>query len=250
MRLPKTFVPNKKLDGKVERLIEKSAIKTFNPETVSLLLEEYKNIRFENQSFENLYEIGRELSKNFLYNIKDIEKVNDELIKAKSPNDGTHIPLAAIVNKIIMKNDEIKFNLDDQIISFLGVFLPRGTMFIKGSARYSLGANIYGGELIIEGNTGDWAGDNMKGGKIMIKGDAGEYLGRNMKKGEITVLGDAGGYSGYGMQGGKIIIKGDVGISTGYGMQGGEIHVDGEITNIYPDCRGKIYKKGRLLWPR
>ncbi len=66
---------------------------------------------------------------------------------------------------------------------------------------------------------------------LVVKGNAGFATGTRMEKGIIKIMGDAGKYIGGASEGGKI-------------------HVSGRIRSIGQDCEAKIYRKGKLIWPR
>jgi len=77
-----------------------------------------------------------------------------------------------------------------------------------------------------------------------------ECLGVYLKKGTLITEGSTGNWTGYNMKGGKIYIQKNAGKKTGYQMSGGEIHVEGEIEHISSSCKGKIYHRGELVWPK
>jgi len=73
-------------------------------------------------------------------------------------------------------------------------------------------------------------------------------LGAFLKKGTIVVNNDLGNGTGWCMTNGKIIVNGDVKTHTGFLMLDGELHISGDIKHIAPECHGKIYNKGKLVW--
>jgi len=206
MKLPKVFVPEKKLEKKVEMLSKE-------PEQLknNMLLESCKEYLIQEKKcndFMESYELAEKITKKINPDQKDLEHLS-ELIK--NEKKWLSIYFSALVNKIIDEDDIMTFNFYEQLCC-LGSYLEKGT-------------------LVIEGNTGTRTGFKMKGGNIQVQGNATHWTGLYM-------------------EGGIIHIQGNAGESTGWGMKDGEIHVDGKINHIDIFCRGKIYNKGELVWPK
>ncbi len=85
---------------------------------------------------------------------------------------------------------------------------------------------------------------------LTVKGNAGENAGEYMEDGVLTIKGNVGDNCGRLMKGGKIVIEGNTGKELGGDSEGGEIHVSGKIEGIDTYCKAKIYRRGKLVWPK
>ena len=105
--------------------------------------------------------------------------------------------------------------------------------------------------IVVEGDAGSNLGLKMEGGSILVTGDAGVKVGNSMNGGIITVKGDANSSPGSDMNGGTIIIDGDSGGAIGPVMNDAEIHFNGNYSGgVYPQSTGKIFHKGKKIYPR
>jgi len=183
------------------------------PKTIKKLLkncEIYIKEKEKDSRFNSLYKLSEELASEITYNKKDIEYLSQKITIEKNIILGFHF--SALVNKIIKANDTITLKFNNPLMG-LGFNLDKGKLTIIGDVENWTGYWMKGGEMCIQGSTKGWIGYNMKGGKIAIAED---MLGKWI----------------------------------GYEMKGGEIHVDGEIGDIYSACKGKIYQRGKLIWPK
>ena len=88
-----------------------------------------------------------------------------------------------------------------------------------------------------------------KGKRLVVEGDLGDFAGIALEGGELVVRGRVGNAAGAGMKAGKILIEGDAGHRTGEWMMGGEIRVEGTIASIGQVGFGRIFERGRQVYP-
>jgi len=239
MKLPKAFVNKKNYEKDVKRLLKKPKEKR-NPFVMEELLETSNialntvipNLNAGSIRYLDYYEKYAELASTIIYSKDDLEDLSKEIIANNSDFNRKLLGMymSALVNNIIGKEDKITLYSNERL-GYLGTYLAKGT-------------------LVLKGKTGFCAGYYMKGGNLKIEDSCYDFVGYKMSKGDITIECDAEGYLGCLMTGGKIMAEEDAGGSVGDLMQSGEIHVKGKIKDIAPTCRGKIYQKGRLIWPK
>jgi len=228
IKIPKTFVPKKDLKKDMKKLIEKPQ-KKVNISELELLIEScgYYTERRKGLDPDDSYIVGLRTADKLTYDKHCLE----ELSKRATMDDvWLGIYFSALFNKIIKENEIITLELEKSLIG-LGIYMKKGILVIEGDVKESVGGRMEGGEIYVKGNAGRGTGESMEGGEIHIE--------RNV-----------GIATGYKMIDGKIYIKGNAGDGTGEFMEGGEIHVDGDIYFIDPSCEGKIFNKGKQVWPQ
>ena len=151
---------------------------------------------------------------------------NIELFGAKAG-----LYLSALINCVQGEQVDLSVNGLEKKLSYLGAFLDRKKLTIRGDVAEALGFEMYGGEINLEGDAAIFAGFDMNGGIITIKGNAGAFVGSDMNDGTIYVKGPAGYNVGMRMKGGNIFLEGD------YVSLGAQT----------PDNKGKIYHRGNLI---
>lgn len=177
------------------------------------------------------YGTGFELIKKAKYTAKDVKDFSF-LLKRYERNrffESTGgLFLSAVINNSQESNLEVITGHFNQI-DCVG-YCNKKNLIIFGNAGYGVGHGCQEGLLRVVGNAGRWTGSSMDGGTLIVEGNTGDD-------------------TGWCMSGGKLIVKGNAGDHTGWHMSGGEIHVEGKIVSIGPDCLGKVYREGKLVWP-
>ena len=243
-----TAVRVSKKKGNLDRYEYKKGINASKTKTFFLLfedaLEEFKVNSFDYENFST----ASTLLKGVNYTIKDIEELCPILSQSYA-NETTSIGIfiSAAINKIIKETDTINLDFAGIEVNYLGYYLTRGNLIIKGSVGGYTGHSMQSGSITIHGNAGDWTGRSMKGGSIIVDGNAGKYTGDSMQSGSITIHGNAGDWTGDYMKGGSIIVDGNVDSFTGDSSKGGEIKVNGEIKGIGGNPKAAIFCKGKKV---
>jgi hypothetical protein len=206
------------------------------------------------------------------YTSKDIEKFSIQLAEFQNTEDFTfkagHF-LSALINKspesdfiihtrhLDVKIEHLGWSNTKNIViegdsgDLLASFMLKGRITVKGNSGMFTCYGMKKGEIVINGDSGPSLGWHMKGGEITVKGNTGTETGQGMTNGKIVICGNSGDFLGAHMRGGKIIVQGDTGIGTGIGMISGEIRIEGDCKSFDDNVkRGKIYHKGKLIFPR
>ncbi len=159
--------------------------------------------------------------------------------------------LSALINAGRGKNFEVITRHLSKKLYFIGLESDKNILVI-GDTGWQTGTRKYPGKLVIKGNTKGLTGAEMIcEGKIIVHGDVEENTGIGLRGGEIIVNGNVkGAGTGKSMRSGKITVNGTVDYSIGEEMTGGEIHVNGELAGIAKKCKGTIYQRNKLLWPK
>jgi len=180
-------------------------------ETIDLLLESCDEYLKEEEKYEYFTE-SYELGQE-LANRSNYNKKELEELSQKIIDKADYIGFyfSALVNKIIWEEKAITLYFAKELIG-LGACLEKGIFVIKGNTASRTGFEMKGGKLYVHGNTGRWTGAYMEGGELIISRNAGA--------------------------------------DTGFAMKDGKIHVKGEIESIHNSCKGKIYHRGELIWPK
>jgi len=232
MKLPQIFVPKKKSDKNIERLLEEPKQKE-NPHALEHLLkscEEY--FKFANSKhyfLKDSFSVSEEVASNLIYTKEDLEDLSQAVAVDGEDYIFLGVHFSTLVNKIIKEEDTITLRFKEKLL-YLGSYHGKGTLVIEQGSWNHVGYRMYGGKIIVQGNVEESTGEEMEGGEIVVQGDASDWAGQHMK-------------------GGKIHIEGDSGVTGSY-MIGGEIHVDGEISHLSEVCKGTIYNKGKKVWPK
>ncbi len=270
--------------GNLDRDEYKKCINASKTEAFFLLfedaLEEFKANSFIDENFST----ASTLLKGVNYTIKDIEELCPILSKSyANETNSIGIFISAAINKIIKETDTINLDFAGIEVNYLGYYLTRGNLIIKGSvggytghsmqsgsitihgnSGDATGRSMKGGSIIVDGNAGkytgdsmqsgsitihgnagDWTGNSMEDGSIIVDGNAGKYTGDFMQSGSITIHGNAGEYTGHSMEGGSIIVDGNAGNYVGIFSEGGEIKVNGEINGISNNAKAAIFCEGK-----
>jgi len=187
MRLPQTFIPEKKQN--INEILQEPK-EEINPNAIEELLKSCKKFleKEQNLPFSRCYELGEELANEIKYNKKDLEKLSQEItITEKDKYLGLY--LSALVNKIIKEKEMITLKLDKKW-DCLGAYLRKGILEIDSNIGNETGCEMTGGKIIIKGNAGYYTGSQVKNGELIIYGDTGEWTGLEMAYGEIYVEGE------------------------------------------------------------
>ena len=120
-------------------------------------------------------------------------------------------------------------NADD----YLGIEMTGGQINVRGNAADFVGANPPGGKY----------GTNH--GTIFIEGSAGYSLGRRMRRGTIVVKGSVGALCGWEMLAGTIVVFGSSGDHTGLDMKRGTIILAGETADSFQP--GSTFARGTQM---
>jgi len=248
MKLPKVFLKKKNHKKDVKRLMNPSEekINNFALEELMESCQEFSKNGPKLNEINTIYSLSMELIEGLKYDKKDLEKLSEKLVLIKEKtNMGFYF--SALVNNIIGDDDTITLSFEN-ILSYLGFCLEKGTLVIEGNTGYGTGWSMKGGLMVVEGYAGRNTGADMESGKLVINGDIiDEFLGFGMEDGEIVVNGNVHSLAGTHMKGGKITINGNTGNGVGFFMKGGEIHIKGHIGKVYYECEGKIYHRGKRI---
>ncbi|HIE03446.1 MAG TPA: hypothetical protein EYP61_01665 [Candidatus Latescibacteria bacterium] len=162
------------------------------------------------------YALAEEWTRGIDYDVEDIEEFCFELDRIRKAPYKIAGPgglyLSALCNNV--KENELVLRIGDMEgrIHLLGYRLPKGK------------------RLIVEGDLGDFAGIGLEGGELIVRGKVGNATGAGMKAG-------------------RILVEGDAGHRTGEWMMGGEIRVEGTIASIGQVGFGRIFERGRQVYP-
>jgi len=226
MRLPQAFRPEKKVN--IENFVETSEEKR-----IDRMLSNYEDFKERVKEISNhihswKYKLCKEVIIEISYNKKDLERLSREM-KITKEDGYLGLYLSSLTNKIIKEKDTITLRLNGKL-DCLGSYLKKGKLVIEfKESNVRQAVNI--GKLH---SLDYWS---MPEGPRKISEKKVE------KKNNNNLL-------GFHMAGGTIFVKGNVGKELGFNMTGGEIHVNGKIEHIDPDCKGKIYHRGELIWPK
>ncbi|MBU4501564.1 MAG: hypothetical protein KKA79_03165 [Nanoarchaeota archaeon] len=210
MKLPKTFRPEKDLDGRIEDLLSSESL-DYNPRLVNALLcVGGKFLEHEWKNYDAFYDISEGLVRGLEYGLKDVEELSKRIKLETEKHRKLGIYLSALVNKIITENDVVTLNLEEELDG-IGMYLQKGKLIVEGNAYDYTGCGMEGGKLIVEGNVHDATGISMKGGELVVKGNAYDYTGCDMEGGKIVVEGNANDYTGSCMSGGELVVEGKIG---------------------------------------
>jgi formylmethanofuran dehydrogenase subunit C len=135
---------------------------------------------------------------------------------------------------------------------YVGACMGGGSITVNGDATV-VGEGMADGAIFISGNC-VCAGSRMSGGSIVIGGNClssnGADIGEKMEGGSILVKGNTSDMVGLEMRGGMITIEGRAGAHNGMLMSGGELHFNGDFGGFEGVGGGRIYHKGRLVFPQ
>jgi len=253
MKLPKTFRTVKKLDKKIEELIDykpKEHLIYNEKNLVDMSLGLNKFLKKSGGLYEHeSYNLALQIAKGIRYNADDLTLFSKLIIDY---NSDIGLYLSGLTNKIIKNSSVVLKPLFE--LDCIGYNLSKGKLIVEGNLGYSAGAKMTGGHMIVYGNADTSAGYEMKGGKITVSGNVTDNLGDTMYGGQILVQGDAGSFIGTYMDGGKIIVKGNV-KEIGE-LYNGELHVYGKIGQMnladlkVIDSKAKIFHQGKQIYPK
>jgi len=212
MRLPKTFVPQKNLDRKIESLIEKPNLRyKYNPGVVEELLvlgEEFlRTCTDEDVYKKKVYEKGVNLAGRISYSSKDVEELGNRIKPGTTKILGVYI--SALVNKVIKEKETIVLDLKAELDG-IGINFKRGKLVVKGDTNDYTAYHMAGGKMIVKGDTNDHTADYMESGNFMVEGSVNDCTGCFMGGGKLTIGGNANKYTCYQLDGGKVIVKGKI----------------------------------------
>lgn len=173
------------------------------------------------------------------------------------------------INYLCLDSSDVSVTVHGDLGENTAEDMQSGVLHVHGSVGHNAGSFMTGGALIVEGCSGSIAQHasncfihvkkdvdyfvamSMYSGTVLIDGTVNGDVGRSLISGKVHVRGDVSLVVGEEMRGGRIIVDGNVD-TAGYKLKGGTIHINGRYVR-HSRARtgtGKIYHKGRQVWPR
>lgn len=191
MKVPQTFLPERSLEGCVERFMETgecSLLKSCNSFLEQVIHEPH---------YPSMYDLGKAIAERICYDKKDLEALSRRInanmkggFKSVAKELGCvgkdyytvgdyfrrlGVYLSALANKIL--TDEETITLSPKVpLACLGAYLEKGTLAINSDAESHAGFGMEGGKLILKKFPGSIIGALSKGGEIHIERDLGREI--------------------------------------------------------------------------